>query len=156
MLARTPNGRFSRAIHWDWKLVLALAVNTILAGTYLVTSLRSVVALRSHKKHGKRPPILPHWIPFVGSVIPEGSPDHTNALFKTTQAISSNSGVAMATKNVFGTPSDVVPVYDGDDSGPLTTPVAGSHVLPENRIRFFHWRAAHHHLASAGINLGDR
>ncbi|MCJ1468680.1 hypothetical protein MMC07_007309 [Pseudocyphellaria aurata] len=188
-LARTQEGLpFSQAILGDWKLVLALAVISTLAGTYLITSLRSVVALTSHKQHGKRPPVLPYWIPFVGSVIPfvrdgprlaaklvgtfgqsvpaglqlgpikmyfVGSPDHTNALFRTTQAISSNGGVVTAMKYMFGTPAEVLPLYAGDNSGPLTAPIAGSHVLPENRIRFFHWRAAHQHLASNGISLGE-
>ncbi|MCJ1468018.1 hypothetical protein MMC07_006644 [Pseudocyphellaria aurata] len=189
-LARAQEGLpFSQAIPWDWKLVLALAVISTLAGTYLVTSWRSVVALTSHKQHGKRPPILPYWIPFVGSLIPYvrdtsrlaaklvsafgqsvpaglqlgtiklyvvGSPDHTNALFKTTPAITSNIGVVMSMKYMFGTPAEVFPLYARDDSGPFATPLAGSHVLPENRIRFLHWSSAHQHLASAGNSMGER
>lgn len=86
-----------------------------------------------------------------------GSPDHVNTLFKATPAISSNAGLVVAMKNVLGTPADVLPLYSGDNSGPLTTPVPGSHVLPQNRIRFLHWRAAHQHLAGTnGIKLGER
>lgn len=86
-----------------------------------------------------------------------GSPSHINSLFKTTPAISSNMAIVIGMKNVFGTPKDVLPLYAEDDSGQLATPVLGSHVLPENRMRFFHWRAAHQHLAgSNGIKLGER
>ncbi|MCJ1466439.1 hypothetical protein MMC07_005058 [Pseudocyphellaria aurata] len=189
-LARIQEGLpFSQAIPLDWKLVLALAVISTLAGTYLVTSLRSVVALRNHKQHGKRPPILPYWIPFVGSLIPylrdsprlaaklvgtfgqsvpaglqlgpikmylAGSPDQTKVLFKTTPALSSSTGVVMAMKYIFGTPAEVLRLYAGDDSGPLARPVPGSHVLPENRIRFIHWSLAHQHLANSQNNMGER
>lgn len=56
------------AIRWDWKLVLVLVVISIFPATYLVTSLRSMKALSSRKQYGKRPPILPYWIPFLGSL----------------------------------------------------------------------------------------
>lgn len=60
-------------------------------------------------------------------------------------------------KNVFGTPDHVVPLYSGDDSGQLLKPMPGSQVRPENRIRFFHTKASHQHLAGMnGIRLGER
>jgi hypothetical protein len=57
------------ATHQDWKLMIVLAVASTLLMTYLITSVQSAIAWRSHKEHGKRPPILPYWIPFVGNLI---------------------------------------------------------------------------------------
>ena len=61
-------GRLPPAIDRDWKLVVIIAIASVLVATYLITSLQSWIALRSHKRHPKRPPILPYWIPFVGHV----------------------------------------------------------------------------------------
>ena len=60
-------------------------------------------------------------------------------------------------KNVLGTPDHIVPLYSGDDSGQRVKPILGSQVRPENRIRFFHTKAAHQYLAGTnGIRLGER
>lgn len=56
-------------INHDWKLLAAAAITSMLFTTYAVTSLQSVLAMNSAKQHGKRPPTVPYWIPFVGNVI---------------------------------------------------------------------------------------
>ena len=86
-----------------------------------------------------------------------GDPGHINVFFKPTQAISSNVVTPHFMKNVLGTPNHIIPVYSGDNSGPLLKPMPGSHIRPENRIRFLHTKAAHQHLAGTnGIRLGKR
>lgn len=86
-----------------------------------------------------------------------GDPDLVNAIFKPTPATSSNLGMAIAMKAVLGTPNHIVPLYSGDDSGQLLKSIPGSQVRPENRIRFFHTKATHQHLAGTnGIRLGER
>lgn len=85
-----------------------------------------------------------------------GDPDHVNILFKPTPAISSNFGVSMAMRNVLGTPDHVLPLYVEDNSGQLVRPMPGSQVRPENRIRYFHTKAAHLHVAgTSGMRLGE-
>lgn len=65
--------------------------------------------------------------------------------------------MALVMKNLFGTPDHIFPLYAGDDSGQLPKPMPGSQVLPENRLRYFHVRAAHQHLAgNKGLRLGER
>lgn len=60
-------------------------------------------------------------------------------------------------KNVLGTPGHIVPLYSEDHSGQLLKPLSGSHVQPEDRIRYFHTRTAHQLLAGAnGIRIGER
>lgn len=53
----------------DCKLLAAAAITSMLFITYVVTSLQSVLAMNSAKQHGKRPPTVPYWIPFLGNVI---------------------------------------------------------------------------------------
>ena len=86
-----------------------------------------------------------------------GDPDSANVFFKPTPGIASNMGIAFAMKNVLGTPDHIIPLYAEDDSGQLLKPMAGSQVRPENRIRYFHTRASHQHLAGInGIRLAER
>lgn len=59
-----------QATNLDWKLVAILVVASILFSTYLATTMQSALAMRSSKKQGKRPPIVPYWVPFLGSVVP--------------------------------------------------------------------------------------
>ena len=60
-------------------------------------------------------------------------------------------------KTVLGTPDHIVPLYTEDESGQTLKSMPGSHVRPENRIRYFHTKAAHQHLAGTnGIKLGER
>lgn len=85
-----------------------------------------------------------------------GDPDHINTLFKPTPAISSNVVLSLAMRYIFGTPENVLPLYVEDNSGQLVKPWPGSQVRPENRIRYFHTKTAHQHIAGAnGIKLGD-
>ena len=66
-------------------------------------------------------------------------------------------GLGVMMKNVLGSPAHVIPLYTGDDSGQLPIPMPGSRPLPENRIRYFHWKAAHQHLnGNEGLKLGER
>ena len=86
-----------------------------------------------------------------------GDPDQIHTLFKPTPAISSNQVVAIALHKVLGVPDNVLPLYAADDSGQLPKPMPGSKVLPENRIRSLHFKAAHQHLAGLnGLKLGER
>lgn len=85
-----------------------------------------------------------------------GDPDHVKILLKPTPAITAGPGLVIAMRNVFGTPNEVLPLYIGDDSGPLQKPNPGCQVQPENRIRFFHTKNAHKYLAgSNGARLGE-
>ena len=86
-----------------------------------------------------------------------GDPDHIKVLFKTTPAISSIVGMEVAMPTVFGTPEYIVPIYSGDDSGPLLKPFPGSQVKPENRVRYLHTQVSHQHLAGVtGPEMGER
>lgn len=75
IIKQTMNGigldskaKLMRVIDHDWKLMLITAIASILLLTYLATWSQSILAMRSSKPHGKRPPILPYWVPFVGSI----------------------------------------------------------------------------------------
>lgn len=86
-----------------------------------------------------------------------GDPDDAQIFFKSTPGLASNLGVALAMKNVLGTPAHTVPLYAEDDSGQLAIPIPGSTTPKERRIRYFHSRAAHHLLAGMnGIQIGER
>jgi hypothetical protein len=54
---------------YDWRAIVASAIVISLVITYAVTSMTAILALRS-SSHGRRPPILPYWIPFFGSAVP--------------------------------------------------------------------------------------
>ena len=61
-------GALLQATSHDWKLMIIPALALMLLLHYLATSVQSVFAMRS-SEHGKEPPILPHWIPFVEHLI---------------------------------------------------------------------------------------
>lgn len=85
-----------------------------------------------------------------------GDPDHTKFIFKPTSGLASHLGISYAMKHVLGTPTDVLPLYYEDDSGQLAMPVSDSKTSAENRIRYFHSRAAHQFLnGKSGIRLGE-
>ena len=50
-------------------LVFILAVACVLFSTYLATNIQSLLAVQGSKQQRKRPPIVPYWIPFLGSVL---------------------------------------------------------------------------------------
>jgi len=54
---------------YDRMAIVASAIVISLIITYAVTSMTAVLALKS-SSHWRRPPILPYWIPFFGSVVP--------------------------------------------------------------------------------------
>lgn len=58
-----------QAQKYDGRAIVASTVVTSLLITYAVTSMTAILALRS-SGHGRRPPILPYWIPFFGSAGP--------------------------------------------------------------------------------------
>lgn len=58
-----------QATSLDWIHIVAIAIAVIHSVTYLTTSMLSALAVRSSKQNGKRPPILPYWIPFIGNLI---------------------------------------------------------------------------------------
>lgn len=60
-------------------------------------------------------------------------------------------------KSVLGAPDHIHPFYLGDNSGQLLKAIPGSQVPPESRIRYFHYKVAHEHLAGMnGTRLGER
>ena len=67
MLAYTLNDPI-RELHSDGRLLLAALTFCIPVITFLVTSIKSSITIRSSKI--SEPPILPYWIPFVGNLIP--------------------------------------------------------------------------------------
>jgi hypothetical protein len=86
-----------------------------------------------------------------------GDPDLVNTFFKPTLATSSNLEMAVVMKTMLRAPDHIHPFYFGDNSGQLLKPIFGSQVQPESRIRYFHYKAAHEHLAgTSGIRLGKR
>ena len=86
-----------------------------------------------------------------------GDPNHIKGFFKPTPGISSSPALPSVMKNLLGMPDHIIPLYAGDDSGQLLKPMPGSHIQPENRIRFLHTNTAHQHLAGTnGIRLGER
>lgn len=86
-----------------------------------------------------------------------GDPNFANVFFNPTPALSSTLAVRITVKNVLGTPNHIVPLYSEDHSGQLLKPLPGSHVQPEDRIRYFHTRTAHQLLAGAnGVKIGQR
>ena len=86
-----------------------------------------------------------------------GDPNHINLFFKPTPEISSSTILPHVVKNILGMPDHIIPLYSGDNSGQLLKPMPGSHVRPENRIRFLHTKATHQHLTGVnGTRLGAR
>ena len=57
---------------------------------------------------------------------------------------------------MFGTPDHIALLYSEDDSGQSPNPISGSRVRPENRVSFFHHKAANQHLVGTnGSKLGE-
>ena len=51
----------------DWRIMTLVAFTSFFVMTFFATWVQSVQAMKS-TKHGKRPPILPYWNPFLGSL----------------------------------------------------------------------------------------
>ena len=79
--------------------------------------------------------------------------DHYTTLFnnKASRSMGTKAGVILALKNLFGTPTDVIPFYAADNSGVNVVPLPGSNVKPEHRVTYFQTRAAHRHLSGSGL-----
>lgn len=79
--------------------------------------------------------------------------DHYMTLFnkKASRCMNTKSAVLLALENMFGTPSDVIPFYDADNSGVNSTPLPGSRVQPEHRITYLQVKAAHKYLSGTGL-----
>lgn len=78
-------------------------------------------------------------------------------LFRSSRAMSTKPGMLIALKNIFGTPTRVIPFYAADDSGMSSRPYEGSKCKPEHRIIYFQQKAAHKHLSGPGlIKMADR
>ena len=76
-----------------------------------------------------------------------GNPEDAKMFLKSTPGLTSHLALAFAMENAFRTPAHTLPLYAGDESGPLAVPVPTSQTRKEHRIRYFHSRAAHHFLA---------
>ena len=48
--------------------LVIVAIASLLIVTYIITSIRSALAMKN-SRYGRRPPILPYWLPFIGSAI---------------------------------------------------------------------------------------
>jgi hypothetical protein len=53
-----------------WTFIIVAATLSLLICTYLTTLITFECSIRNCKLHGGRPPILPYWIPYIGSVLP--------------------------------------------------------------------------------------
>ncbi|KAF2676573.1 cytochrome P450 [Lentithecium fluviatile CBS 122367] len=53
----------------DWRIKLLVLIGLALSSTYLITSLRSILAVSSTRQHARRVPVAPHWIPFLGHIM---------------------------------------------------------------------------------------
>lgn len=60
---------FLALVHTNWKTWTGPLIFILLTSNYLITSWRSSQAIRSKSKK-REPPIVPYWIPFVGSLVP--------------------------------------------------------------------------------------
>ena len=60
-------------------------------------------------------------------------------------------------KNIFGTPSDVIPFYMVDDSSVNPNHLPGSKVKPENRLIYYHRKLSHQLLSGPHlVKLAER
>ena len=50
---------------YDWRFMVGILLLLIFLLTYLATSLKSKITTG-----GKKPPIVPYWVPFLGNLIP--------------------------------------------------------------------------------------
>jgi hypothetical protein len=53
----------------DRRKFIGLSIVLTFLLTYTITLLKSSMGLRS-KKHGREPPMVPYWIPFLGNLLP--------------------------------------------------------------------------------------
>ena len=57
------------ALQYDRRVFIGTVLVLTFLITYLMTSLKSGIAIR-RKKRGAKPPIMPYWIPFLGNMVP--------------------------------------------------------------------------------------
>ena len=55
--------------HYDWRLIIGISLLLTFPITYLMTSLKSSIAIRE-KRLWREPPIMPYWIPYLGNLLP--------------------------------------------------------------------------------------
>lgn len=79
--------------------------------------------------------------------------DHYTTLFnnKASRSMGTKAGVLLALKNLFGTPTHVIPFYVADNSGVNAVPLPGSNVRTEHRVTYHQTRAATKHLSGSGL-----
>lgn len=79
--------------------------------------------------------------------------DHYTTLFnnKASRSMGTKAGVLLALKNLFGTPTHVIPFYAADNSGVNAVPLPGSNVRTEHRVTYRQTRAATKHLSGSGL-----
>lgn len=62
-------GGFLAVVYTNWKIWTGPLIYLLLISNYLITSWRSSQAARS-KCSKREPPIVPYWVPFLGSLVP--------------------------------------------------------------------------------------
>ena len=56
-------------LQYDWRVRTATSLCLAFVLTYLATSVKSSMAIRSTRTQ-KKPPIVPYWLPFFGNLFP--------------------------------------------------------------------------------------
>ena len=54
---------------YNWRIILPTSLFLLTTATYLIT-LISHIRTKHNSKDGQEPPIIPYWIPVLGSTIP--------------------------------------------------------------------------------------
>ncbi|KAI1312744.1 cytochrome P450 [Xylaria venustula] len=85
------------------------------------------------------------------------SPEHIQAVFKSSKNLSSKPTAIFALQHLLGTPASAIPFYMADDSGMAAVPRKGSQTRPENRIHFYQAHASQKFLSGSHLtSLSER
>ena len=75
------------------------------------------------------------------------APEHFLTLLKSPRDLNPKPAMTILMKNMFGTPSSAIHIYEQDNSGTGSKPKPGSTVKPENRVYYQQHHAAHVYLS---------
>ncbi len=68
-ISSVSNHPLASRFQCNWKLFMGISLVLAFPITYLITSLKSKLAIRG-KELGGKPPIMPYWVPFLGNFLP--------------------------------------------------------------------------------------
>ena len=74
-----------------------------------------------------------------------------SAFFKTTRVATGNWSTIVALEHAFGTPKEVIPFYESDNSGSHAVPLPGSNIKPEDRIFYIIHKMANTYLSGQSL-----